>query len=80
MLSVGAYADAMRMIALQREIDLFDRFSIMRNWNEGRTFDLYAATRKTDVAEHVHDCIGRLLADMVVDAAKLTNTDKKDIH
>ncbi len=80
MLSVGAYADALRMVALQREIDLFDRFSIMRKWNEAGTFDLYAATRKTDVAEHVHDCLGRLLATMVVDAAKLTNTDKKDIH
>ena len=41
MLAMGAYADAMHMIALQREIDLFDRFSIMRKWNEAGTFDLY---------------------------------------
>jgi hypothetical protein len=78
MLAMGAYADAMHMIALQREIDLFDRFSIMRKWNEAGTFDLYAATRKTDVAEHVHDCLGRLLANAVVEAAKLTNVDKKE--
>jgi lysophospholipase L1-like esterase len=78
MLAMGAYADAMHMIALQREIDLFDRFSIMRKWNEAGTFDLYAATRKTDVAEHVHDCLGRLLANAVLDAAKLTNVDKKE--
>jgi hypothetical protein len=78
MLSMGPYADAMHMIALQREIDLFDRFSIMRKWNEAGTFDLYAATRKTDVAEHVHDCLGRLLANAVLDAAKLTNLDKKE--
>jgi hypothetical protein len=78
MLAMGAYADAMHMIALQREIDLFDRFSIMRKWNEAGTFDLYAATRKTDVAEHVHDCLGRLLANAVIEAAKLTNVDKKE--
>jgi hypothetical protein len=78
MLAMGAYADAMHMIALQREIDLFDRFSIMRKWNEAGTFDLYAATRKTDVAEHVHDCLGRLLASAVLEAAKLTNVDKKE--
>ena len=78
MLAMGAYADAMHMIALQREIDLFDRFSVMRKWNEAGTFDLHAATRKTDVAEHVHDCLGRLLANAVLEAAKLTNVDKKE--
>ncbi len=78
MLAMGAYADAMHMIAVQREIDLLDRFSIMRKWNEAGTFDLYAATRKTDVAEQVHDCLGRLLANVVLEAAKLTNVDKKE--
>jgi hypothetical protein len=80
MLAVGAYADAMRIIALQREAILFDRFGIMKRWNEAGTFDLYAATRKTDVAEQVHDCLGRLLASVVVEAAKLTNADKKEIR
>jgi hypothetical protein len=80
MLAVGAYADAMRIIALQREAILFDRFGIMKRWSEAGTFDLYAATRKTDVAEQVHDCLGRLLANVVVDAAKLTNADKKEIR
>jgi hypothetical protein len=80
MLAVGAYADAMRMIALQREVILFDRLSIMRKWSEAGVFDLYAATRKTDVAEQVHDCLGRLLANVVVEAAKMTNADNKGIH
>ncbi len=80
MLAVTAYADAMRMIALQREAVLFDRFAIMKRWNEAGIFDLYAATRKTDVAEQVHDCLGRLLASVVVEAAKLTNADKKEIR
>jgi hypothetical protein len=42
----------------------------MKLWGELGTFDLYSATKKLDIAERVHDCIGRLLADMVVSAAK----------
>jgi len=80
MLAVGAYADAMRLVALQREAVLFDRFAIMKKWNEVGIFDLYAATRKTDIAERVHDCLGRLLATVVVEGAKLTNADKKEIR
>jgi hypothetical protein len=52
----------------------------MKRWSEAGVFDLYAATRKTDIAEQVHDCLGRLLASVVVDAAKLTNGDKKEIR
>jgi hypothetical protein len=77
MLSVGAYADAMRIVALQREVILFDRFSIMKRWNENGIFDLYGATRKTDIAERVHDCIGRLLANVVAGGVKLTMPNKK---
>jgi hypothetical protein len=79
-LAVGAYADAMHILALQREVILFDRLSIMKRWSEAGVFDLYAATRKTDIAEQVHDCLGRLLASVVIDAAKLTNGDKKEIR
>jgi hypothetical protein len=78
MLAVGAYADAMRIIALQREVVLFDRFSIMKRWNETGVFDLYGATRTTNVAERVHDCLGRLLANVVVAGAKLSTAVKKD--
>ena len=71
MLAVTAYADAMRIIALKREAVLFDRFTIMKRWNESGVFDLYGATRTTNVAERVHDCLGRLLAATVVAGAKL---------
>ena len=71
MLAVTAYADTMRIIALKREVVLFDRFTIMKRWNESGVFDLYGATRTTNVAERVHDCLGRLLADVVVAGAKL---------
>jgi len=70
MIALGTYAEDMRWVALQHEVPLFDRFSIMKLWGELGTFDLYSATKKLDIAEHVHDCIGRLLADLVIAAAK----------
>jgi len=70
MIALGTYVEDMRWVALQQEVPLFDRFSIMKLWGELGTFDLYSATKKLDIAERVHDCIGRLLADMVISAAK----------
>jgi hypothetical protein len=70
MIALGTYADDMRWVALQQEVPLFDRFGIMKLWADMGTFDLYSTTKKLDMAEHVHDCIGRLLADLVIAAAK----------
>jgi len=74
MIALGTYVDDMRWVALQQEVPLFDRFSIMKLWGDLGTFDLYSATKKLDIAERVHDCIGRLLADLVIAAAKLEQT------
>jgi hypothetical protein len=70
MIALGTYADNMRWVALQQEVPLFDRFSIMKLWADLGTFDLDSTTKKLDMAEHVHDCLGRLLADLVIEAAK----------
>ena len=70
MIALGTYAEDMRWVALQHEVPLFDRLNIMKLWSGLGTFDLYSATKKLDIAERVHDCIGRLLADLVVAAAK----------
>jgi hypothetical protein len=69
-IALGTYEEDMRWVALQQQIPRFDRFSIMKLWSELGTFDLYSATKKLDIAERVHDCIGRLLADFVIEAAK----------
>jgi hypothetical protein len=71
MLGVTPYADTMHLVAVQREAVLFDRFAIMKRWNESGTFDLSRTTRTTNIAENVHGCLGRLLADVVVEGAKL---------
>jgi hypothetical protein len=71
MLAVTAYADAMQIVAVKREAVLFDRFTIMKRWNESGVFDFYGPTRTTNIAEKVHGCLGRLLADTVVEGAKM---------
>jgi hypothetical protein len=71
MLDVSAYADVMRHVAQARGALLFDRLGIMQYWNDIGTFDLYAATKKYDMARQVHECIGRALASQIVNAAHL---------
>jgi hypothetical protein len=72
MLAVATYADIMRWVAQEHGALLFDRLAIMRFWNDQGTFDLYAATKKYDMAQKVHDCIGRALASQIISAAHLT--------
>jgi len=76
MISLGAYLDAMRYAAMQHETLLFDRLNVMKNWNDAGIFNLHADTKTTDVAEHVHDCIGRLLAGLIADGVEIAKTNK----
>jgi len=71
MIALGPYADAMRVVAQQHEVPLFDRLAIMRHWSDTGAFDLYAAGRDNVLAHRVHDCIGRGIASMIIDAAHL---------
>jgi len=50
----------------------------MRQWSELGTFDLMVATKSLDTATQVHNCIGRLLADLVADAVKINETEPKE--
>jgi lysophospholipase L1-like esterase len=69
--AVDIYADSMRWVAREREVPLFDRLAIMRNWYDAGRFNLYAATKDMTMAKSVHDCIGRALAAVIIDAARL---------
>lgn len=77
MLAVGGYADNMRWVAREREVPLFDRQAIMRHWNDAGLIDLYAATKDVSIAKRVHDCIGRALASLIIDAADLEALEGK---
>jgi hypothetical protein len=72
LLDVSSYAAVMQWVAQERGVPLFDRLAIMRYWNDQGLFDLYAATKNSDMARRVHDCIGRVLASQIIDAAHLT--------
>jgi ABC-type amino acid transport substrate-binding protein len=69
--AVGAYADAIRWVAREREVPVYDRLAIMRHWYDAGQFDLYAATKDMKTARAVHDCIGRTLASSIIEAAHL---------
>jgi hypothetical protein len=71
MISVPPYLDNMRVVAQEHDIPLFDRFAIMRQWNDQGQFDLFNPTRGPELAKQVHDCLGRALAQFVVDAAHI---------
>ena len=80
MIAITTYADNMRWVAQNREVPLFDRFSIMKQWSELGTFDLYGATRNVETAAHVHDCIGQLLGDLIVEGAKLAHAQPRAVQ
>ena len=77
MVALGPYADNMRVVAQQHEIPLFDRLAIMRHWSDTGAFDLYAAGKDNVLAHGVHDCIGRAIASMIIDAAHLGPVESK---
>jgi len=70
MIALGTYGENLRWVAVQQEVPVFDRFNIMKSWADLRIFDLQHATNKLDIAERIHDCIGLMLADLVIEGAK----------
>jgi hypothetical protein len=71
MISAPPYLDNMRVVAQQHDVPLFDRFAIMRHWNEQGDFDLFSTSHGPELAKRVHDCLGRALSKFVIDAAHL---------
>ncbi|GAC1630312.1 MAG: SGNH/GDSL hydrolase family protein [Bradyrhizobium sp.] len=71
MISAPPYLDNMRVVAQQHDVPLFDRFAIMRHWNDSGDFDLFSTSHGIDLARRVHDCLGRALSIFVVETARL---------
>jgi GDSL-like Lipase/Acylhydrolase family len=69
MISVPPYLDNMRAVAQEHDVPLFDRFAIMRQWNDNGDFDLFNSSHGIELAKRVHDCIGRALSKFVIGAA-----------
>jgi hypothetical protein len=71
MISAPPYLDNMRVVAQQHDVPLFDRFAIMRHWNDAGDFDLFSSTHGPDLAKRVHGCLGRALSKFVLEAARI---------
>jgi len=74
-MTVGPYIDSMRIVAQRMDVPLFDRFGIMRDWQETGDFDLFSVPQGSDhglgMAKQVHECLGRLMAKYVIDTAPI---------
>jgi len=79
-IALGNYAEIMRWVAVQHEIPLFDRYAVMKTWADLGIFDFNVATKKLDMAERVHDCIGRLLADLVIEAVRTERSQAESVR
>jgi hypothetical protein len=77
MIALGSFVDNMRWVSQQRGVPLFDRLAIMRHWSEAGSFDMYATTKDPAMAGKVHECIGRALAALVIEAAHLDSLDNR---
>jgi hypothetical protein len=75
MLSVSPYNDTMRVVAQEKDVPVFDRFSIMRHWSEAGDFDLFDSTHGLAMAKRVHDCIGHALATLIMDDAHINRAE-----
>ena len=53
------------------EIGALELRGRMRHWYEAGQLDLYATTKDLGTAKQVHDCIGRALASLIIDTARL---------
>jgi hypothetical protein len=71
MISAAPYIDNMRVVAQQHDVPLFDRFAVMRHWNEAGDFDLFSTFHGPELARRVHDCLGRALSKFIIDAAHI---------
>ena len=76
MISAPPYLDNMRVVAQQHDVPLFDRFAIMRHWNDAGDFDLFSSTHGPDLAKRVHACLGRALSKFVLEAARIEPTQQ----
>lgn len=71
MISPAPYLDNMRMVAQHHDVPLFDRFAIMHQWHDQGDFDLFSASHGVELAKRVHECLGRALSKLIIDAAHL---------
>ena len=58
MISAPPYLDNMRVVAQEHDVPLFDRFAMMRQWNEPGDFDLFSAVHGAELAKRSITALG----------------------
>lgn len=71
---VAPYNTTLEWTARANGVPFFDRYDIMRFWDQEGIFDLEAARPSPSLFEDVHRCVGRLLVGMIADGV-----DKKTL-
>ena len=69
--------DLISAAAKKADVDLIQRFAIMRYWADQSVFDFYVTERDTGLAQRVHECLGRALGTLVIAAAHLQSFENK---
>ncbi|WP_428030624.1 SGNH/GDSL hydrolase family protein [Ancylobacter sp.] len=67
----AAYNTSLRWAARLGGVPFFDRYSVMRFWEDEGIFDFDTARPSPSLFDDVHSCIGRLLVGMIVDGVEL---------
>lgn len=68
-LNMHPFIERMRAIASSESVILFDRFEMMRHWSDigfVKLEDLKPSPELTREIDKTYDCIGRLLADLII--------------
>lgn len=66
------YLEAIQRVATMRDIAVFQRHALMREWAESSSFEFEGRPRaeRVRIADAAYDCIGRLLADAIARAIR----------
>jgi hypothetical protein len=68
LMNLQPYLEAVHMVGDTAHIDVFNRFDVMHHWIDEGRFDLtLKAPRLTAEIDAIYDCIGQLLAQIIVE-------------
>ncbi|QIB36034.1 SGNH/GDSL hydrolase family protein [Ancylobacter pratisalsi] len=68
---VAPYTSALHWAARAAQVPFFDRYDMMRFWDQEGIFDFDATPPSPSLFEDVHRCIGRLMVGMIVDGVEM---------
>lgn len=68
---VAPYNNALHWAARSAGVPFFDRYNVMRFWEDEGIFDFDSTRPSPSLFADVHRCIGRLLVGMIVDGVEM---------